>query len=242
MHREDQPLYLQIADELRRNIEEAVFNVGDRLPTEAELSERFGVNRHTLRRAMEVLRQEGIVGVERGRGSFVMATPIAVPLSQRVRFNEALKAQSLQPSWQVLRIVELQADAKLSQRLEIEIGAPVVLYERLSSVEEVPVSISSSHFSGQHFPGLLKHCEVYRSISTMLQTEYGCDHFRRRTRLSARLAQLEDARLLKMPANGAVLLSESINVDQNGTVIEYGVTRFRGDRMELVLDNDETSC
>jgi len=63
MHQEALPLYLQIADELRRNIEEAVFKVGDRLPTENELSERFGVNRHTLRRAMEVLRQEGIVGV-----------------------------------------------------------------------------------------------------------------------------------------------------------------------------------
>lgn len=241
MPQEDLPLYLQIADELRRNIEEAVFKVGDRLPTEAELSERFGVNRHTLRRAIEVLRNEGIVGVERGRGSFVMATLIAVPLGKRVRFNEALKAQSLQPSWQVLRIVELKADAKLSQRLEIEIGAPVVLYERLSSIEDVPVSIATSYFSGQQFPGLLKHCETYHSISNMLQTEYGCDHVRRRTHLSARLAQQEDARLLKMPANGAVLLSESINVDQHGTVIEYGVTRFRGDRMELVLDNEALS-
>ncbi|RZM74694.1 phosphonate metabolism transcriptional regulator PhnF [Leptolyngbya iicbica] len=240
MHREDLPLYLQIADELRRHIEETVYKVGDRLPTEPELSERFGVNRHTLRRAIEVLRNEGIVSVERGRGSFVTATPITLHLSRRVRFNKDLKAQSLQPSWQVLRVVELQADAKLSQRLEIAIGAPVVLYERLSSVEGVPLSISSSHFSGQQFPNLVKHCEVYCSISKMLQEEYGCEHFRRSTRVSAQLAQNEDARLLKMPTNGAVLLSESINVNQHDTVIEYGVTRFRGDRMELVLDNDES--
>ncbi|TVQ21592.1 MAG: GntR family transcriptional regulator, partial [Leptolyngbya sp. DLM2.Bin15] len=57
MHQEDLPLYLQIAGQLRRNIQESVFKVGDRLPTETELSERFGVNRHTLRRAIEVLRQ-----------------------------------------------------------------------------------------------------------------------------------------------------------------------------------------
>lgn len=238
MHQEALPLYLQIASELRRNIQESVFKVGDRLPTEAELSERFGVNRHTLRRAMEVLRQEGIVGVERGRGTFVMADPIAVPIGKRVRFNEALKAQSLTPTWQVLRIIEINADAKLSKRLEIEVGAPVVLFERLSSIENIPISISSSHFPGQHFPGLAAHCETYRSISKMLQNEYGCDHIRRRTRLSARLAQSSDARLLKMPANGPILLSESINVDQHGVVIEYGVTRFRGDRMELVMDNE----
>jgi len=149
-----------------------------------------------------------------------MATPIAVPIGKRVRFNEALKAQSLQPNWQVLRIVELQADAKLSNRLEIEVGAPVILFERLSSVEDIPISVSSSHFPGNRFPGLVKHCETYRSISQMLQTEYGCDHIRRSTRISAHLAQPDDARLLKMPANGPVLLSESINSDQYGEVIE----------------------
>jgi len=122
--------------------------------------------------------------------------------------------------------------------LEIEVGAPVILFERLSSVEDIPISVSSSHFPGERFPGLVKHCENYHSISQMLQNEYGYDHIRRSTRLSAQLAHPDDARLLKMPANGPVLLSESINVNQNGQVIEYGVTRFRGDRMELVLDNE----
>lgn len=238
MHQEALPLYLQIASQLRRNIQESVFKVGDRLPTETELSERFGVNRHTLRRAIEVLRQEGIVGVERGRGTFVMADPIAVPIGKRVRFNESLKAQSLQPVWQVLRIVEINADARLSKRLEIDVGASVILFERLSSIDDIPISICSSYFPGQHFPGLIDHCQTYRSISKMLQQEYGRDHIRRSTRVSARLAQAKDARLLKMPANGPILLSESINVDQAGVVIEYGVTRFRGDRMELVLENE----
>jgi len=232
------PLYLQIAQELRRNIEESVFKVGEQLPTEAELSERFGVNRHTLRRAIEVLRQEGIVGVERGRGTFVMADPISVPLGKRVRFNDALKAQALTPTWEVLRIVALQADAKQAQRLDIAVGDPVVLFERLSSIDDLPISIASSYFPGALFPALAQHCETYRSISHMLHQEYGRDHLRRSTRLSARLAQPKDARLLKMPANGPILLSESVNVDQDGVVIEFGLTRFRGDRMELVLQGD----
>ncbi|MEM7064664.1 MAG: UTRA domain-containing protein [Cyanobacteria bacterium P01_B01_bin.77] len=52
------------------------------------------------------------------------------------------------------------------------------------------------------------------------------------------MARSQDARLLKMPANSPILLSESINVDQTGTVNEYGVTRFRGDRMERVMGQD----
>ncbi|MBE7381796.1 MAG: phosphonate metabolism transcriptional regulator PhnF [Leptolyngbya sp. SIO1E4] len=238
MRQETLPLYIQIASELRQNIAEAVFKIGDRLPTETELSARFGVNRHTLRRAMEVLRQEGIVGVERGRGTFVMATPIAVPIGKRVRFNEALKAQSLKPQRQVLRIVDLKADAQLSQSLDSAIGEPALLFERLSLVDDIPISVASSYFPSQRFPELATHCQNYRSISQMLQNEYGCDHIRRQTRISARTARPRDARLLKMPATSPILLSEAINVDQQGAVIEYGVTRFRSDRMELVIENE----
>ncbi|MBT9314719.1 phosphonate metabolism transcriptional regulator PhnF [Leptothoe spongobia] len=237
MRQDALPLYLQIADELRRNIEELVFNVGDQLPTELELSQRFGVHRHTLRRAVDVLRQEGIVDVERGRGTFVVA-PIALPIGKRVRFNEALKAQAITPTRQMLRTVDIKADPKLAQRLEIELGASVILLERLYLVDELPIDVSSSHFPGQRFPQLITHCEAYNSISQMLLKEYSCDHIRRSTRISARVARPRDARLLKMPVNSPILLSESINVDQNGTVIEYGVTRFRGDRMELVMEQD----
>ncbi|MEM6426683.1 MAG: phosphonate metabolism transcriptional regulator PhnF [Cyanobacteria bacterium P01_H01_bin.119] len=232
------PLYLQIAGELRRNIQESVFKVGDRLPPETELSQRFGVNRHTLRRAVEVLRQEGIIDIERGRGTFVMATPITVPLGKRVRYNEALKAQSLVPQWQILKGLELNADIKLAQRLEIAVGDPVILFERLSQVDDMPISLASSYFPGQRLPNLLHHCQTYRSVSKLLAQEYNCDHIRRSTRLSARSARAQDARLLKMPATTPILLSESINVDQAGIVIEYGVTRFRGDRMELVIEPD----
>ncbi|MGD1861259.1 MAG: phosphonate metabolism transcriptional regulator PhnF [Leptolyngbyaceae cyanobacterium] len=238
MSQEALPLYQQIADELRRNIQESVFKIGDRLPTETELSDRFGVNRHTLRRAMEVLRHEGIVDVERGRGTFVIAVPITMPISKRVRFNESLKAQSVDPKSQVLQVLELPADARVAQGLELNNGDPVVLYERLHLTDDVPLCIASSYFPSALLPDVASHCRAYQSISTMLRKEYGCDHIRRSTRLSARIAPTKDARILRMPATKAILLSESVNVDQNGRVIEFGITRFRGDRMELVIENE----
>lgn len=237
MHQDALPLYIQIAAELRQNIQDAVFKIGDRLPTETELSERFGVNRHTLRQAVQILRQEGIVGVERGRGTFVVAAPITVPLGTRVRYNDALKAQSLQPQWEVLQIIQIPADAKVAPQLKIATDASVILFERLSLADEVPISVSSSYFPSALFPGLVDHCEHYHSISTMLREQYDCDHIRQSTRLSARLARPQDARHLRMAATSPILFSESVNINQTGEVIEYGVTRFRGDRMELVITN-----
>lgn len=237
MNQEVLPLYVQIADELRRNIQETIYEIGDRLPTETELSQRFGVNRHTLRRAIEILKNEGIVRVDRGRGTFVASAPISFAIGERVRYNEMLKAQGLKPSKKTLRIVELPADSAIAKRLEIDIGDEVILFERLSLADDLPISIASSYFPSQRFPNLVVHCQHYQSISTMLDREYNCDHIRRSTRISARVVQPRDARLLEIPFNSPILLTESINIDRDGQVIEYGVTRFRSDRMELVFEN-----
>lgn len=237
MNQATSPLYIQIADELRRNIEESTYQIGYQLPTEAELSARFRVNRHTLRRAIEVLRHEGLVRVDRGHGMFVAAAPIPYTLGKRVRYNEALKAHGLQASYRTLRVTEIPADSSIAKRLELQIGDPVILFERLALADEQPINVGSSYFPNHRFPGLLEQCQQCRSISKLLQA-YGCDHIRRSTRVSARLVQPRDAQLLALPLNAPILLTESINVDQQGQVIEYGVTRFRGDRMELVIKND----
>ena len=64
-------LWRQIADRLQHEIGAGIYPPGGRLPTEAELSQQFRVNRHTVRRALEELSRGGLVRVEQGRGSFV---------------------------------------------------------------------------------------------------------------------------------------------------------------------------
>lgn len=238
MTQEAFPLYIQIANELRQNITEAVYRLGDQLPTEAELSLRFGVNRHTIRRAIEILRIEGVLRIDRGRGTFVAAAPISYPIGKRVRYNEALKAQGLKVSHKLLGVMEILANQSIAKRLETEIGRPIILLERLSCADDHPISVASSYFVSDRFPHLAEHYPQYQSISKLLQQEYGCDHIRRSTRISARTVQPKDARLLDLPLNAPILLTASINVDQQGQVIEYGITRFRGDRMELVFEEE----
>lgn len=238
MTQEALPLYIQIANELRQNIAEAVYQLGDKLPTEAELSTRFGVNRHTLRRAIEILRHEGLVRIDRGRGTYVASAPISYSIGKRVRYNETLKAQGLKVNHSLLSVTELMADGAVAHHLEINVGSPVIFLERLSFADDHPISVASSYFERDRFPHLTELYPQYHSISKMLQQEYGVDHIRRSTRISARTVQPKDARLLELPLNAPILLTESINEDQTGQVIEYGITRFRGDRMELVFEND----
>ncbi|MDJ0571663.1 MAG: phosphonate metabolism transcriptional regulator PhnF [Pleurocapsa sp. MO_192.B19] len=230
-------IYIQIADELRTNIEKAVYQPGDKLPTEKNLSERFNVNRHTIRNAIAVLKEEGLIRVDRGRGMFVAKTPIKYPIGERVRYNESLEAQGIKASYEKLKAVEIPADEAISDALKIDIGAPVVLIERVGLANNRPISIGSSYFPSELFPNLIKFWSSYSSISKLLKEIYDRDHIRRSTTVCARIVREADARLLQIPANYPILLAQSINCDRDETIVEYGVTRFSGEMMELVFSN-----
>ncbi|MGK7952850.1 MAG: phosphonate metabolism transcriptional regulator PhnF [Xenococcaceae cyanobacterium] len=233
-----QPIYTQIAEELRNNIQQQTYQPGDKLPTEAQLSQRFGVHRHTIRSAIAILKEEGLIRVDRGRGTFVAATPIQYPIGKRVRYNENLKAQGIKASYQTIKAVEIPADKAIATSLKIEIGAKVIFIERLGLADNQPISIASSYFSGDRFPDLISHWKKHTSISQLLKEVYSCEHLRYSTKISARIVRETDARLLQVPLNYPILLAESINVDGDDKIIEYGVSRFCGEKMELVFINE----
>ena len=242
MDRENLPVYTQIVKELRQNIHQGIYQVGDKLPSETELSKYFDVNRHTLRRAIAILKNEGLLRVDQGRGTFVVAKPIQYVIGKQVRYNKTLSAQGQNPSFQLLQVVETVGDASIAQKLEIEVGGAVALIERLAFADEQPLSISSSYFPLDRFPEIIqdKGIQFLReksSISQLLKELYNCDHIRHRTHVYARIVEHRDASFLEVPLNHPILLAESINVDGDGNIIEYGMTRFRGDRMELVFEN-----
>ncbi len=232
------PIYAQIANELRRSIRQGVYKPGERLPTEAQLAERFGVNRHTLRRAVSLLKSEGQIRVDQGRGMFVATTAIRYPIGKRVRYNETLRAQGRIASYKLIRVIAIPADATIAREMEIKPGEPVVLMERLGLADGEPIDVATRYFPCSRLPNILHHCQYATSISKMFREIYGYDHLRRSTRVSARNVKPQDAQLLELPLNAPILLTEAVNVGQNAQVIEYCVTRFRGDRMELVFEND----
>ncbi|WP_413166871.1 phosphonate metabolism transcriptional regulator PhnF [Capilliphycus salinus ALCB114379] len=238
MNRDTVPVYAQIANELRQNINQGIYQVGDKLPTENQLSERFRVNRHTVRRAIALLKSEGLLRVDQGRGTFVAGMPIRYPIGKRVRYNAAMMAQGLEMSFQLLRAVEIPANSSVANNLQLSPGDPVALIERLTFIDDHPISISTGHFPLNYFPNILSFQHKMWSISQLLREVYGCDHIRQSTRVSARVVRPQDARLLRLPLNHPILLTESVNLDQDDRIIEYGVTRFRGDRMELVFENE----
>ena len=237
MNYEALPRYVQISQKLKESIQQGVYKPEEKLPSENQLSDRFGVNRHTLRKAIALLKDEGLLRTDKGRGIFVATPPLEYPIGKRVRYNEALEAQGKKGSYELLKTTQIAAEPDIAKKLEIKIGEPVAILEYLGFADKHPLHLTTSYFPLTIFPDLLEHLESVKSVSKLMKEVYGCEHIRRCTYVSARQVRPQDARLLQVALNQSILLVESINEDQKGRVIEYGVTRFRGNDMKLVLAN-----
>src|ERR1051325_3009833 len=98
LRQEGVALWRQIATRLQHDIGAGVYPPGGRLPTEAELSQQFRVNRHTVRRALDELSRGGLVRVEQGRGSFVAEDVLAYAVEPRTRFTAWFRRHNMKPA------------------------------------------------------------------------------------------------------------------------------------------------
>jgi GntR family phosphonate transport system transcriptional regulator len=214
---------------------------GGRLPTEAQLAARFGVNRHTVRRAMEALSRDGLVRVERGRGAFVTEDVLAYTVEPRTRFSEIVRRQNKEPSGRVLRLEELTlqrspADRQIAAALGLRVGSHVVLVERLGLADDRPVSLASHYFPAARLPGVIEALRATDRITEALRHVGVADYLRQSTRVTARLPGAAEAELLRLPRNRPLLVCENINVDPAGRVIEFGIACYPTPRVQIVFE------
>lgn len=226
----------QIGDALRADIAAGAFAADGRLPTEAALAERFGVNRHTVRQAMAALERDGLVRIEQGRGSFVAESAIDYPVGRRTRFTEILERQQRVAGGRVLQAIELPAGDAVAAALRMRRGQPVIQVTRLTEADGRPLGLSVHHFQKSRVPGLIEAFRRGASVTRALRACGIADYVRATTRLSARLPTAEEARHLRQRAIDPVLVSEAVNLDPQGRPIEYGVTCFAGGRVKLVFE------
>ena len=176
--------------------------------------------------------------VEQGRGSFVAEDVIEYAVGARTRFAEWVRRQNKEPSGRVLDLRETVADeAMWPAGLGVRKGTRVVLFERLGMADARPVSLTRHHFAASRFPGLLQALRGASSITEALR-QVGVDRtiLRQATRVSARMPSADEAALLAMARARPVLVTENVNVDRAGSVIEFGVGLYPTPRVQMVFE------
>lgn len=225
-------LYRQIARRLQEDVT-SYLTPGACLPSENELAARFGVNRHTVRRAIDELIAAGLLKRHHGKGTFVLERPIDYVLNQGTRFTETIESLGMTASSRILRKLVIPARGGVARRLRLAINDPVIWIESLRLAAGRPLCVISHFVPQQAFPDLLnEYCTG--SLHEHLAARYNVNLQRAESLITAVLPQGDDALLLAMPQNQPVLRVKSVNVSaHDGTQLEYALTRFRADRLQL---------
>ncbi len=228
-------LWRQITERLERDIASGVFKPGQRLPVETDLAQMFGVNRHTLRRALAHLAERGLIEATAGRGTFVKEPPLRYPIGTRTRFSEIVAAGGREPFGRFLGSAVEPASEEVARELNLELGTPVLRIESTHEADGVPLTFGSFWFPHARCRDLDLIYAATGSLTRALAT-IGIDDYRRKeTRITARPATDKEAEVLSLAPGRAVLVLERVDTEADGTPLQWGRSSFAADRVQLTF-------
>jgi GntR family phosphonate transport system transcriptional regulator len=226
-----------IAAELRADILAGRVAPGERLPNEKTLAERFDVNRHTLRQAVQALVREGHLNVRQGCGTFVRELVLDYALQRRTRLTENL-ARMGETAGRALLSHDVAPAGEWGAPLRLATRAKVVVLETLASVRGRPVSLSTAAFPSPRFGAIAPLVAHHGSITKALAELGVVDYTRARSVVSTRMPTQVEADALARPMTQPVLVVQYVNVDRDGTPVEAAITLFAADAVQLVVEPD----
>jgi len=230
-------LWRCIADDFEQMILVGKHENGERLPAEAEIAARYGVNRHTVRRAMAELAARGMVHTERGSGTYVKTDKLDYHIGQRTRFSEIIEASGHQAEGRLQGHRLEPASHEIAERLGLKPGDSVVRLEIVRAADRVPISVASTWLAAERFSDAAKIFRRTRSITRMLE-QYGIEGFRRKwTRISAAFTDAVDAGRLRLSVHRPILIVESVDTTADGRPVLTTRGRFAADRIALIVES-----
>jgi len=221
--------YHQIAEELKGRVRSGAYAVGRVLPSESELSSEFSVSRVTIRKALEMLRDDALVDARQGFGWFVAGETVRQPLARLSTIEDQMRASGMTPERSVLEFAFEKAPADVAKALGT---SQVLRVLRMNSADGEPFAIVTVWCSaelGQH----LSRADVERSsfyelldvpLSGATQT------------IGADVANITEAKLLKIPVGSPVLKCLRTTTTTDGVTVLVSRHVFPAHRTEFVVD------
>lgn len=241
----DRPAYRQIADRLRSAILSGDLPPGEPCPSERSLIDEYGAARGTVRQALALLRAEGLVEIEQGRGAFVRQRPPIRRLSHdrfARRHREAGRAAFLaeafnegrSPDVEILDVSPAEAPEEIAARLGVPAGSKVLIRRRRYLVDEEPVELATSWLPWELVEGT-PICEenpgpggIYARLE-----DVGHELDRFTEEVTARMPLPDEARVLGIGPGVPVFRLMRIAFGEDGRALEVCDTVMAADRYVL---------
>ena len=226
------PLYHQLMQRIRGDIERGVYPTGSRIPPEHELEKLYQVSRVTVRRALSELTAEGLLERKQGKGTFVATPRGGLPLKNLHSFHDSCKLNKVRPSIDVIHVRETEAGTEAAEGLNISRGGRVLEILRICRADGVPVVLERNHFSMAY--AWLQDQDLSGSLYNLLR-EYGVEPKLALHDVSLRFADKEEAELLETEEGTPLICLHEVIYDQKGRPLHTNIQLIRGERFVFTI-------
>ncbi len=235
------PKYIQIRKWIMGMILRGNIKVGSKLPTEEELARRFGVNRMTVRQALDELVIEKMIIRKRGEGTILISDKpksYVYELNNITSFNDDMESHGIVPIHRLLKKEVLEAEPLIAEQLELVSDKRVIYTLSVKYVGDEAVLIEHSYIPYQGFSRLME-IKIDRPFYHLLVEEFNVTLHHSTQIFSAVLSGSEENEIFNFSSSQPCMLLESITYDENDIPVEYLRSYYRGDRYRFKANSGE---
>ncbi|HEM6219780.1 TPA: GntR family transcriptional regulator [Streptococcus suis] len=228
--------YITIHDKLKEQIDKGVWKVGQRLPSERDLAEEFGVSRMTLRQGITLLVEEGVLQRKVGSGTYVASTRVQEKMRGTTSFTELVQLQGKEPSSHLLSYIRTKPNDKEVEYLALAKGEYIIRMERVRFADNVPVVYEVASIPERLIKNVPKEHVTNHFFKTLIDNGYRIGTSKQT--IFARLASEKVANYLQISKNQAILALKQVSYLEDGQAFEYVNSQYVGERFEFYLENN----
>jgi GntR family transcriptional regulator len=209
--------------------------IGEAIPSERQLSVDLGFSRLTVRAALDDLVREGYLVRRRGAGTFVSEPKIAQELTM-TSFTEDMRRRGMEPSSRTVDLELVPAGARLGRLLHVSPSEPIVVVTRLRYADRETMAMETLHVRESLVPGLTAADLEEHSFYELLEDRFGIVVVGGSQAIEPTVTNEDESSALGVPLHSPAFLFERTTRSNEGEIVEYVRSIYRGDRYRLVSD------
>lgn len=227
-----EPAYAQLVNILRRQVAAGLFRPGDRLPSEAQLCRRYDVSPMTVRRAINILSDQGVVSTAQGRGTFVKRLELGAA-TFHLRELQSLFSDEEQTTVKLLEARIVSADERTARKLSIAVEDRAIYIRRLLSLEGEPVVYHQEYLIYDPTRPIIEAEMEVTSLRGLFNGTGETALKKGELTIEATVLDEEEARLLQAPVAAAAFCLEHTFYDFDDRPVSWGWFICRGDHLRF---------
>lgn len=226
--------YRQIADILTTRIYEGIYKAGERVASSRELADEFGCNRHTIRRALDILEINELILRQQGRGTFVVdELPGSKKTQLAIGLIDISHTLGFRPDARLIKAT-VQAAGDIANKLNLSEADEVTYIHRLRIINQLPAIIEFIYIPLELSPNLI-NCDLNQSLRHLMRDKFKLQIKRNEVIFEPILSSVYVSDLLDIPVGSALMLEKRSSYGNKNKIIEYSEHMYRGDQFSFVF-------